>query len=171
MSLRLTVPAFLLVIVAVKGAGAQTPAFSLAYDVDISALSRINPNTDKPAPKNGCATQPLTHDAKIWSVDISLRPQAPGLTPTPNGGSYVDAMENVFYFMFSGNGPTITLSSARRDYSGSVNTSFAGQATLSFEGLTLADLGDVIEIIGGSPGEISQTFTKSRLTATNASLI
>src|SRR6185369_12637008 len=45
-------------------------------------------------------------------------------------------------------------------------TSFAGQATLSFEGLTLADLGDLIEIIGDSPGEISQTFTKSRLTAT-----
>src|SRR5262245_24925496 len=101
MNLRITLLSFLLLMAAAKVGSAQAPSFSLAYNVDILALSTLSPSTegpstrtDRPGPKNGCATQPLTQDAKIWSIDISLRPQAAGLTRVEGSGRYVDTANN-----------------------------------------------------------------------------
>jgi hypothetical protein len=57
----------------------------------------------------------------------------------------------------------LTLSSSRRDYSGNISSAFGGEVTLSFDALTLADLGDVIDLIENSPSVVGQAFANSQI--------
>ncbi len=130
------------------------------FSVDIAG------QTGRYVTRGTCASQPVTHDAPIWSVVVSLRVQPPEGTVRidPNLNIYhrgsVQAVraDTLYVPYFEGASATVPLAHAGRRFTGNLRL-VLGTARFEVQGLTLSEVGEVVELLAGNPNLIQGAFT------------
>lgn len=131
---------------------------SLIYWIDIAKM----PNESS---TNGCSNRPFAHDAGIWTVTVSVRPQVPDskLSDDAKLQNYYAIANALFVPIARKERDAVTLVAGKQTYTGTtVKTAIS--VDLVFANLTLADAGDVIDQLSSHPEKIREAFRSAGLT-------